>query len=96
MYGKIIVWFNPNSHTYYYRLVRGYYAKYEIGYKNSYDHEVILIIDIYRDLVHKEKITVRVLKKLISFLQNILKKLWIERRAKQWKQLPLLLVWKVL
>ena len=75
MYGKIIVWFNPNSHTYYYRLVRGYYAKYEVGYKNSYDHEVILIIDIYRDLVHKEKLSKRVLKKMISFLQNILKRI---------------------
>lgn len=75
MYGKIIVWLKPNSHTYYYKIVRGFYADYYVGYKNSYNHEVILIIDVYRDLVHKEKLLKKVLKKLISFLQKINSKL---------------------
>lgn len=38
-----IIWLKPNN-QYYYRLVKGTYKNYYVGYKNQYDHEIILII----------------------------------------------------
>ena len=71
----IVVWYNPHKKTYYYRFVSGFYAKYEVGYKNQYDHEVILVIDLNQKYYLKDSLLKRVLTKLISFLQNINKKL---------------------
>lgn len=39
----IVCWVKPNG-EYYYKFVKGTYTNYYIGFKNSYDHEVILII----------------------------------------------------
>ena len=41
----LVVW-KKDSNSYYFRFVNGMYCKYEIGYRNQYNHEVILIIDI--------------------------------------------------
>lgn len=67
----IVVWFNPNKKEYYYRIVKGFYKKYFIGFKNQYNHEVILIIPLNYDLFYKKPLRKKVLTKLISFLQNI-------------------------
>ena len=37
-----VIWKRPNN-TYYQRYVWGTYARYYIGYKNQYNHEVVLI-----------------------------------------------------
>ena len=73
---SIVVWFNPNKNVYYYKLVCNLFDHYFIGFKNQYGHIVILVIDLYKDnILYKESISKKVLKKLISFLQNIYKKL---------------------
>lgn len=71
----IIVWYNPSKESYYYRTV--FYAdKFYIGYKNQYNHEVILIIDIdvltYHTHVSFRK---RLIKRLLRFLEKINQKL---------------------
>ena len=64
----IVIWYNPNNNSYYYR--KYYYSySFEIGYKNSYGHEVILIIDIMAN----EKISLkkRLIDRLIAYLRSI-------------------------
>lgn len=66
----LIIWFNPKKHSYYYRYVSGFYQDYYVGYKNQYDHTIILIIE----LVHsysKTPLKKRLLRRLIVFLENI-------------------------
>ena len=41
---RIVIWRKPDN-TYYYRIIKGHYFDYEIGHKNSYEHEIVLIID---------------------------------------------------
>ena len=41
----LVIW-KKNNDNYYFRFVNGFYCKYEVGYVNQYNHEVILIIDI--------------------------------------------------
>lgn len=74
---KIIVWHNLNKNTYYYKIVKCSYINYYVGYKNQYDHEIILIIDIYNEFTqfYKMPLKKRVIKKLISFLHKLDKKL---------------------
>lgn len=76
---KIIIWYNPNKKTYYYRFVYGLYYDYKPGLKNSYNHEVILVINLSTicDSCYysTHSFLKRVLKKFISFLQYILKKI---------------------
>lgn len=67
----IVVWFNPNKKTYYYKIVKGYYKRYFVGYRNSYDHEVILIIPLKQEIFYKQPLLKKVLMRIISFLQNI-------------------------
>ncbi|MBQ7136776.1 MAG: hypothetical protein IJO43_02210 [Bacilli bacterium] len=73
MFKNIVVYYNPNKKEYYYKVVK--YVDYEIGHKNSYGHEVLLIINVM-DIWYPPKVSVkeRVLKRTISFLQNILEK----------------------
>lgn len=66
----LVIWFNKNKNSYYYKFVSGFYCKYEVGYVNQYDHEVIMIIDVYNDLLKKVSLKKRVITKLISFLQK--------------------------
>lgn len=72
----IIVWFNPNCQCYYYKNINGYYLdNYYIGYKNAYNHEIILVIDIYIEF-QKRKFGLKALKnKLIDKSIH-----WLERK----------------
>lgn len=69
---QIVVWHNEKKDDYYYKTVHNYsYQKYYTGYKNQYDHVVVLVInDIYFSK-NKKNIKRRVLTKAISFLQKI-------------------------
>lgn len=68
----IIVWLNRNKNEYYYKRVKGTYMKYEIGYVNQYNHEVILVINI-PELYIKKRTSIRT--KLINGLIHLLDKL---------------------
>lgn len=75
----ITVYHNLNYDTYYYKIIN--FCNYEVGYVNQFNHQLILIIDInyicktcyYRNIHYSKK--KKVLRKVISFLQNIEKKL---------------------
>ena len=45
--------------------------KYYVGYTNQYDHKVIVVIDLFRDVIYKVPLRKKVLRKLISFLHKI-------------------------
>lgn len=68
---KIIVWFNPHKNSYYYKMVKGTYANYEVGYTNSYNHKIIFIIDNVYVVKPKVSIKTRLIKRLIRFLERI-------------------------
>lgn len=70
----IVVWFNPNKNEYYYKIVKGYYRKYNINDKNRYGHVIILTIPLYK-LFYKVPIRRKVITKVISFLQYIEKRI---------------------
>lgn len=65
----IIIWYNPNNNSYYYRKKVYLYDRYEIGYKNNYGHEIVLIID----LCCNEKVSLRkkFIDRMIRFLKDI-------------------------
>lgn len=73
---KIIVWRKPNG-SYYFRTITSLWNEREVGDTNQYGHEVILIIDIDYLTYSKpySSLRKRVLMRLISFLQNINKKI---------------------
>lgn len=73
---SIVIWYNPNSKEYYYRLYTGIFFE-KSGFKNSNGHEVILVIDVYKDIVKTKSIPIflKILKKFISFLQKLDNKL---------------------
>jgi len=66
---RLIIWHNSKKNIYYYKVVKGYYVNYYVGYKNSYDHEVVLIID---DLIFQQKkyLLKKRLKAFIRFLDK--------------------------
>ncbi|MDD6224162.1 MAG: hypothetical protein PUB18_04085 [bacterium] len=68
---KVIVWKNLNKNTYYYKIVKGTYKNYFIGYVNQYNHEVIIIIDNIYLSSYKVPIKKKVLTRAISFLQKL-------------------------
>lgn len=68
---RLIVWFNPNNKTYYYKIVKTYYVDYFVGYKNSYNHEVVLVIDnLYFEQKRTNSLKKRLIKKIIRFLNR--------------------------
>lgn len=78
---QIVIWHNLNHDCYYYRIIKGGYKTYSEGYVNQYNHKVIIVIDISDicSYCYYQKTNIsflhKVLKKFISFLQNIEKKL---------------------
>lgn len=44
---RIVIWYNENRKKYYYKIVNGFYTDYYVGYRNQYDHVVVLIIPLY-------------------------------------------------
>ncbi len=72
----IIIWLNLNNGQYYHKFYKHllFITKYEVGFINQYNHKVIDIIDL-QEFYARHKSLKRLLKRLISFLENILKKL---------------------
>ena len=67
----LVIWLKPDN-TYYWRVIKKNY-NYSIGYRNGYNHEIILVVDIFKDFFYKEKFKNVVIKKLISFLHKLLR-----------------------
>lgn len=71
----LVIWFNPNKNKYYYRCISNIVPNYEVGDRNSYGHVVIMVIDIYKELIYKQPLSKKVLSRLIGFLHKIEKKI---------------------
>lgn len=61
---------NRKDNPFYFKYVSGYYTNYHVGMKNQYGHEIILIIET-EFYSHKLPLISRLLKKLISFLEKL-------------------------
>lgn len=71
---KIIIWYNPNKDTFYYKIVRGIYYEsynYEIGSVNSYGHIIKFIIPL-NDVIDFKQRTIKqqFYFRLYSFLKK--------------------------
>lgn len=71
---SLIVWYNPNKKEFYYKVICNIVTNYEEGFVNQYGHIVVLVIDIYKDLIYKEPLRNKVIRKFISFLHKLEKK----------------------
>lgn len=71
----IVVWYNPKKNNYYYKVVNNFFDKYYIGYSNQYGHKIVLIIDIYKQIIYKQPLLKKVLRRVISFLHKIYKRM---------------------
>ena len=67
----IVIWYNPNKDTYYWKLVYNLFDKYYVGYTNQYNHKVIIVIDLFKDVIKRVPLRKKVLRKLIFFLHRI-------------------------
>lgn len=70
----IVVWYNKKKDSYYYKVVFNL-DNYFVGKKNQYNHEVVLVIWLYKDIIKKDSFLKKVISKLICFLQYINRKL---------------------
>lgn len=73
----LVIWQTPQN--LYFKIVKGTYKKYYIGYKNQYSHKVIFIIDLYKELnylFYKKRFSIKDI--IIKYHKTCLKKL--ERR----------------
>lgn len=72
---KLLVYHNLNNDSYYYKINHGTYKDYKVGDFNSYNHEVILIIEnIYLEhykISFFTKFKRKVLTSIITFLQKL-------------------------
>lgn len=71
----IVIWHNTKKNTYYWKYISNIIPRYTEGYVNSYGHKVILVINLYKDILHKPTFKKKVLSRLIGFLQHIHNKL---------------------
>ena len=69
----IVIWLNLNTNEYSHKIYSSYFS-HEIGYINQYNHKVVDIVT-YKEILDRHKFLKRLLRKLISFLENKLKKL---------------------
>ncbi len=72
---KLIVWHNLNKDTYYYKFITGCYTNYFIGYKNQYNHEIILIVESPYLQPIKEYVSLKrvLLTPIVKFLKFLLR-----------------------
>lgn len=71
-YRYIVIWLNKNKNEYYYKKVKGTYAKYEKGFINQYNHEVILVIDIIELCIkRRKKVKTEVINRIIGLLNKL-------------------------
>lgn len=68
----IIVYLNKNDNSYYYRLVKHRNSLHRIHHINSYNHEVVLIIDniLENYYIYRPPLKKRLIKRIINFLEK--------------------------
>lgn len=71
----LIIWYNPHNNTFYHRVYRTLNIDFYPGYVNQYDHKIIYILDLPKEIYYKPTPIKRFVKKLIRILNKIDKKL---------------------
>ena len=66
---QLIVW-KKGDNSFYYKLVRGTYTRYYVGFKNRYNHEVVYMIDKVYVLSNEPSFKQKCIKRIIRFLQK--------------------------
>lgn len=69
----IVIWLNLNTNEYSHKIYKSYFT-HEIGYINQYNYKVVYIVT-YKEILERHRSIKRLLRKCISFLENILKRL---------------------
>lgn len=69
---KLVIWRKYNN-EFYYKVV-GIFGKCDVGFKNSYGHEIVYSID-FNQVFYKPNFFKKVIKRLIRFLQKLEQKL---------------------
>ncbi len=69
----IVFYLNLNTNEYYHKIYKSHFV-HEIGYINQYNHKIVDIVT-YKEILERHKSIKRLIRKLISFLENTLKKL---------------------
>ena len=69
----IVIWLNLNTNEYSHKIYKSYFS-HEIGFINQYNHKIVDIVT-YQEILERHKSIKRLIRKLISFLENTLKKL---------------------
>lgn len=74
MYKYVYIWLNNNTNIYYMKLLNHYNSNYFVGYTNIYNHTIVYIDKIVIDKRYRtlNYIKVKSIRKLITFLENIL------------------------
>ena len=69
---KIVIW-KRSDNSYYYRVYKRILNPFEIGYKNSYEHEVVLIIDDLDIPIRKKRhiLNQNLKNKIISLINKL-------------------------
>lgn len=67
---KLIIW-KKQDNTYYHKVVKTHYADYQIGYKNSYGHEVVYIITHLEFRIKKTPFKKKLKRKLINYIEKM-------------------------
>lgn len=67
---RIVIWKKQNN-IYYYRIIKGHYFDYKVGYKNQYDHEIVLIIDSLEYRIRKSSKKQKIKKALINYINKM-------------------------
>ena len=70
---KIVIWLNLKNGQYFHKIFRSFFY-HSVGYINQYNHKIVDIVE-YKELHDRHKLIKRLLRRFISFLENILKKL---------------------
>lgn len=67
---KIVIW-KRKDNTFYYKMVKGFYGDYHVGYVNQYGHQVVHTIDNVYVINPKMSFKKRCINRFIRFLQKV-------------------------
>lgn len=68
---NIVIW-KKNDNTYYYRVYKHLFLHFDVGYHNSYGHEVIFIInDLEIPYKYKRFSKAKIKKRIINLIEKI-------------------------
>ena len=67
---QFILW-KTKDNKLYHKIVKCHYVEYYIGYKNSYGHEVVYLIDNLEFRTRRTSLKDRYKRKLISYIEKL-------------------------